>query len=174
MTRQENTLSEVIVKTATENGWRSISQDDFTAKNPALSPKGGLVAYISEKESPHIEIVPLSTAAPYQIYPTTTHTSLSSRELPSLSVCPWSPVQWSPNEELIAFFACTEKPIETYAVVVDISSDSTMVWVEDSSIVADERSVVWLDNTHLLINNLSTDKTNDIIEKVEVQLPPKP
>jgi hypothetical protein len=169
LTRREQKRSEVAVQMAGQTGPRYISDSDFTAKHPSLSPKGTLVAYVSEERGTHIVIASLITETRKSISATTVDPSLSARQLTGLSVCSWSPVHWSPDENRIAFFACTLKPVNSYAVVADLSlSPPAIVWVEDKSVALENRMLIWLNSSRLLVSEPSDDGKGQIIETVEV------
>jgi hypothetical protein len=171
LTRSESRRSEVIVKLAGQTGWRYASNNDFTAKSPALSPSGAQVAYLSEIDEVHIEVVSLITDTRQVVTAAIVDTSLSVRQLAGLSVCAWSPVRWSPDpgEEHLAFFVCTQDPLMSYAAVVDLSSaPPRIVWLEGEGVLRDERSLIWLDSTHLLMSTPVSDGRGIVFQTVEV------
>jgi len=169
LTRTERDYSEVIVQLAGQSGWRYVSDDDFTAKFPTLSPSGEQVAYLSEANGVHIEVVLLTSDTRQFVTATIMDTFLSARQMTGLSVCSWSPVHWSPDETHLAFFACLQDPEVSYAAVVDLLSDPPpIVWLEKDGIPEYERSLIWLDSTHLLIGVPTSGNGGTTIETVEV------
>ena len=171
LTRSEGHRSEVIVQLAGQTGWRYASNNDFTARSPTLSPSGDQVAYLSEINEVHIEVVSLITDTRQVVTAAIVDTSLSARQLTGLSVCAWSPVRWSPDpdEDHLAFFACTQDPVMSYAAVVGLSPDPPrIVWLEGEGVLRDERSLIWLDSTHLLMSTPVSDDRGILIQTVEV------
>jgi hypothetical protein len=165
----EKDRSGVSIQLSGEIGWRNISMTDFTAKHPALSPSGTQVAYLSEQEDVHIAITSLISNTQRFVTTKVIDTALSVRQLPELSICTWSDVRWSPDETQLAFFACTQEPAKSYAVVVDLHPNPPkIVWVEDRAVVQDNRSLIWLDSDHLIISTPGLGGNNATVDTIKI------
>jgi hypothetical protein len=146
---------QVMVQLPDRDGWVVVSRDDFTAANPALSPDGAWVAYLSTQNAPEVEIVPLEQSG------RVTYTSAGLRGfcqregLAKMSICPWTPVAWSMDSTRLAFFGCTTEPPTSQAFVADLSASGltlqTSIITDTEATGADPRQISWIGSDQVLV-----------------------
>ncbi len=145
----------VIVQLPDRESWVLVSQDDFTAANPSLSPDGAWVAYLSTQDAPEIVNVPLEKPG---------KATYTSNELQGLglrigitmtSICPWTPIAWAEDSTRLAFFGCADDPPVSRAFTADLVTSSMTL---QSSLVAGSvayghtpRQILWLDSDQVSV-----------------------
>jgi len=154
---------QVMVQLPDRDGWVVVSRDDFTAANPALSPDGAWVAYISTRGEPEVEIVPLEQSGRVN-YTSAGLRGFCQREgLAKMSICPWTPVAWSMDSTRLAFFGCTTEPPISQAFVVDLSASGltlqTSIITDTEATGADPRQTSWIGSDQVLLTFPPTAKT---------------
>jgi hypothetical protein len=171
ITEHQKNLTSVNLQVAGESIWRNISKDDFTVKNPALSSDGSRVAYLSEKDKPHIVITSLITEPQRVLTDIRLDPKLKTQNIPTI-ICPWSGIRWSPDEEHIAFFACSDQEASgSYAVVLNLNTDPvTVIWSEENEVKGTERDLIWLDKANLIIRTYDAEKDVEIIKMEKIPL----
>ncbi len=110
----------VFVRLPDRESWVLVSQDDFTAANPALSPDGAWVAYLSTQDAPAMVVVPLEQSGKV-IYTSADLQGLGQRMgITMTSICAWTPIAWATDGARLAFFGCTDDPSASRAFFADL------------------------------------------------------
>ncbi|MFP4394615.1 MAG: hypothetical protein ACLFTI_05060 [Anaerolineales bacterium] len=116
---------QVLVQLPDRDGWVVVSRDDFTAANPALSPDGAWVAYLSTQGAPKIVVVPLEQAGRASYTSEDLRRDDQQNKTPMTDICPWSPVVWSMDSQRLAFFGCLYDPPMSRVFVADLIINTT-------------------------------------------------
>jgi len=116
---------QVLVQLPDRDGWVVVSRDDFTAANPALSPDGAWVAYLSTQGAPKIVVVPLEQAGRVSYTSEDLRRDDQENKTPMTDICPWSPVAWSMDSQRLAFFGCLDDPPMSRVFVADLINTTT-------------------------------------------------
>lgn len=166
---QQGDQSSVKVRLAEQHNWIEIATSDDTVSNPALSPSGGYVAYLSEQDGRHIVVAPVITGTEHIV--TTALVQQSSDLVESAEICAWSPIRWSPNERYLSFFACVKDAETSYVVVVDLQSTPVSVVCLDKehskSTVLSERTLIWQDNQELIVTTFGENRSDIRVESLD-------
>lgn len=175
MIKHEDKCSNINVQKINENNWRNISMFDCTVKNPSLSPNGKEVAYISGKNFSHVVVTSIDSNIQKVIEIKYFDKSLTEKatKLRNSFICDWSQIKWAPNGTHLSFFACnkTVSGLESYAVVIDLNAEyPIIVWIEDEANIQQNRNLVWLDDTHLMISAIDMATNVENIHKVSFKL----
>ncbi len=151
--------SRVIVQTPGQASWQLVSRDDTTATNPALSPDGRSVAYVSAQEDGQIVVVSLVDDAQHRITSKEILDIAKKASFSTAKVCPWTPVAWSPDGYRVAFFGCRKKPPLSMAFVANLSGSSVVLSiVPDSEVETDSpRQLQWSGAAEVTISVPSND-----------------
>jgi hypothetical protein len=165
----EGKRNRVLVQQAGREGWLLVSQDDFTAANPTLSPDGAWVAYLSTQNAPEIVIVPLENAERITYESADLATFGRRRDIDVASICDWTSIAWGADGEHLAFFGCAEDPPVSQVFVAELSpEDSTLTPSLITGTVAsgvDPRQILWLGANQISVTFPPTKTTK--VETVE-------
>lgn len=148
MLRKNSNETSVVARVEGQSTWLLISQDDTTVSNPALSPTGQQIAYLSQQAGGQIVIVPVYQGQQYTI----SRDSLTALDLGVLKFCDWTPLVWHPTAKYLAFIACQKQEKYSIVVVADLTvSPPTHQIVADSLSDSDRpRQLHWLDDQQLI------------------------
>lgn len=166
---QENSDKEqsIHVKLAGQSGWRNISESDSTARNAALSPDGEQVAYLSGSSSSEIVLKSLITDSQKLVQGQVKSPAIASKELPT-TICKWSPVRWSPDNEHIALFLCEslDREFPSYLVVATIvvSKPTITAWPSEKVVQNGMPDAIWLNYREIML------KTEDDSGKEKIEI----
>jgi hypothetical protein len=159
----------IIVQQSDRESWLLVSQDDFTAANPSLSPDGAWVAYLSTQNAPEIVIVPLENAERITYESADLATFGRRRDIDVASICDWTSIAWAADGEHLAFFGCAEDPPVSQVFVAELSpEDSTLTPSLITGTVAsgvDPRQILWLGANQISVTFPPTKTTK--VETVE-------
>lgn len=151
---QSGSLSRVIVEKSDEASWILVSRDDTTATNPALSPDGGQIAYVTERDGGQVVTVSIMTDTRRTIDADQIQDVGDSAGFDKMKLCPWTPIAWAPPMGTrIAFFGCTEDDSLSVALVGDLSGPVINLTAIARSKVesSTSRQLRWLDRTQIVI-----------------------
>jgi len=159
MLETQGDFRRVIVKTPGQATWQLVSRDDTTAINPALSPDGRFVAYVSAQEDGQIVVVSLIDDALTKI--TSKEVGDIANKTPFLAaqICSWTPVAWDPDGRRVAFFGCREKPALSVVYVADLSGPNPVLsFVTDSEVDSGSpRQLQWSGSSEITVIGPSDD-----------------
>lgn len=160
MVERVGDVSRVMVKRADHVPWLVISQDDVSASQPAFSPDGTAVAYVSGRDAGQIVIVPLSGTDTRAI--TSDAISRAASQQEKIGLCSWSPVAWSPDGKRLAFWACAGDKAFSMLLVADLTQAGPSLQVVAGSTLTTggQRAVRWLDDTRVLTTAPAVDQAH--------------
>jgi hypothetical protein len=152
MLEQNGDSSRVIVKKSGQKAWLLISGDDTTAANPALSPDGVQVAYVSKRRGGQVVLASVMDNTPPVILENQVQMLSQSMNMNELRVCPWTPIAWSPKGDRIAFFVCSPDPPSSLIVisVVTIGNPTLNLVTGSEAKFANTRQFIWLDDMNII------------------------
>lgn len=159
----------VIVRQPNQSDWRIASQDDFTATNPALSPDGAWVVYLSTRTAPQLVLVPLDRSE-YVTYTSAALADFSARNrITVTTICPWTPIAWAADSTRVAFFGCAENPSLSQMFVANVLTATLDLQsgVVTGTLVTGEnpRQVLWIGADRVMVTFPAT--TSDQAETIE-------
>ncbi len=160
--------SAVKVRLAGQPNWIEISTGDGTVSNPALSPSGKLVAYLSEQDERHIVVAPVITGTRQIVDASLVQKGCVLVRNAEWDICPWSPIHWAPNERYLGFFACVKDAKISYVAIADLKSAPISVTCLDKehskSSIPGERTLIWQDDEQLIVTTFGDNETDIRIE----------
>lgn len=153
--------SRIIVEKAGRAAWVLVSKDDTTVTNPALSPDGKFVAYVSERDGGQIVIISLTADKQYTVTLKQVRSAGQKEDLDGMKICPWTPISWDAESRQIAFFGCIDGGSLSRSVVLicKIAEPTLTLGVVvpsllDSSIT---RQVKWLGFSQLIVSTATNN-----------------
>jgi len=159
MLERSGDLSRVIVETSNQGSWQLVSRDDTAATNPALSPDGERVTYVTERDDGQLVIVSIIADTRRTIDADQVQDAGDSIGFDEMQVCPWTPIAWAPTGNRIAFFGCTKEASLSVVLVGDLSDPAIPLTViaRSKAEVSAVRQLKWLDHTQLIVSTPATD-----------------
>ena len=151
--------SRVIVEVSGQASWLLVSQGDTTATNPALSPDGEQVAYVTERDGEQLVIVSLTSNTRRTVRAGQIQDADGDDGLDGMRLCPWTPIAWAPTGDRIAFFGCAEDDSLSVVLVGELSGPAISLTVVARSKVESSatRQLSWLDDTQLVVSTPADD-----------------
>jgi hypothetical protein len=138
----------VLIQGPDRESWLLVSRDDYTAANPALSPDGLWVAYLSTQDAPKIVVVPLEQQGRLNYASSDLEDFGRRSDIEVASICPWTPIAWAMDSARLAFFGCAEDPALSRAFVATLADSGATLKLElIPGTVApgtDSRQILWM------------------------------
>ena len=151
----------VLVQLPDRSGWFLVSRDDFTAANPALSPDGAWVAYLSTQNAPELVVVPLEQSGRVTYGSTDLQEWGRRRDITVTTVCPWTPIAWAEDSTRLAFFGCTADPLLSHAFVAELVTPTLALQpglITGTLVVGDApRQILWVGPDQVSVTCPPTD-----------------
>jgi hypothetical protein len=148
-------ISRVIVQRPSQPSWLLVSRDDLRAKFPALSPDGRRVAYNSQSNDGRIVIVSLDVNNVDSLPTDQIKAATESKNLGPMTLCAWSPVAWSPDNQRLAFFVCGTNPSRSMVMTNSMGQPGIDVVAGTLLNTALPRGVLWLQSDTVLVSTPS-------------------
>jgi hypothetical protein len=118
MIERSGNINRVIVEKLDYASWFLVSKDDTTVTNPALSPEGDLVAYLTQRNNGEIVIISPSTSIDYTVTFDQIKQLGQKEKLQDMKICPWTPIAWDSKNSRVSFFGCFDDQNITHSVVI--------------------------------------------------------
>lgn len=132
---------------------QDISGGDKQASHAALSSRGDIVAYASTSDQGSALYLVSITGTHASVFNSTgLNSAAKPMGSPTVRVCDWSELYWSPNDDKIAFWACGVQSSALFIVSVESGVDPQLV-SDTSAASIKPRSAAWLRDGNLTITS---------------------
>lgn len=138
---------------------QDISSGDFRASHAAISPDGNLIAYVSTENSSSKMYIVNNSIGLIQIFDSKSfeNSAGSIFNQASACVCEWSNIYWSPDNNKLAFFGCSDKSSALFVVNAK-ENDIPKALVDTKTDSIDSREAAWLKDKDIIFTSGITKK----------------
>jgi hypothetical protein len=164
--------SRIYIKRKDQLGLQLISSVASSATDPALSPDGSKVAYLSQQDNSHLVIAAFVTNTEQVISADQIRQFGSDNDFLEQQLCLWTPLVWDPGSQQIAFFVCNQNQNSSRAVVAKLASSKILLTPLKGSgnDSAYARQLVWFDPAQILVTMPVSD-TSQSPSLIQIPVP---
>jgi hypothetical protein len=165
-------IKRIIVIDSDSSNWNLISKSNINVGNPSLSVDGQYVAYIVGQ---NIEVVKTNGKERIRIESNEIKEEGTKKNIGDLKICPWTSLEWSSDNDKIAFFCCSSNNGQNSSgVIVSTFKDSNYeleaiaeTFSKTSS--KTKRQLKWSRPNEIMVLTPSTNNIENMVEKFSIK-----